>query len=137
MNLNKKTNQKNKSKMVGSNSDDKWTESQKIYLQKLINERKGIRTFKSKEEEYAVMIKEATDFLTNIYESNEYVMEEELKYPFLYTEKDLKDLKDFFENANDEWILVDHSPVFKKHMEWFEYAMEHNTRKLPSKKYYT
>ncbi len=47
------------------NKDDKWTESQKKYLRKLINERKGIRTFKSKEEEHAVMIKEAVDFLNN------------------------------------------------------------------------
>jgi hypothetical protein len=117
-------------------NNDKWTESQKIYLRKLINERKGIRTFKSKEEENAVMIKEAVDFLNNIYESNEYKMEEEFKYPFKYTEKDIQDIKDFFENANDEWILVDNSPVFKKHMDWINYAMEHNTRTLPTKKYY-
>lgn len=118
------------------NKDDKWTESQKKYLRKLINERKGIRTFKSKEEEHAVMIKEAVDFLNNIYESNEYKMEDELKYPFKYTEKDIRDIKDFFENANDEWVLVDNSPVFKKHMDWLDYAMEHNTRTLPTKKYY-
>ena len=117
--------------------DDDWNKSQKIALKKILDRRKkGYRTFKSKEEEYAVMIKEATNFLTNIYESNKYKMEEELKYPFKYTEKDLKDIKDFFENASDEWILADNSPVFKKHMEWLDYAIEHNTRSLPSKKYY-
>ena len=109
--------------------DDKWNESQKIALKKILDRRKkGYRTFKSKEEEYEVMIQESIDFLTNIFECNANTIKQELNYNFKYTEKDIQDIKDFFENANNEWMLVDHSPIFKKHMELFDYAI--STRKL-------
>jgi hypothetical protein len=116
--------------------EEKWSAKQKLYLKQILDKRKGIRTFKSKQEEYSVMVQEATDFLNNIYESNEYTMEQEFKYNFKYTDKEVQEIKDFFENANEEWILVDHSPIFKKHMEWFDYAMEHNTRTIPVRKCY-
>ena len=114
--------------------DDKWNESQKIALKKILDRRKkGYRTFKSKEEEYEVMIQESIDFLTNIFESNTNTIKQELNYNFKYTEKDIQDIKDYFENANNEWMLVDHSPIFKKHMELFDYAI--STRKLPVQQY--
>ena len=114
--------------------DDKWNESQKIALKKILDRRKkGYRTFKSKEEEYEVMIQESIDFLTNIFECNANTIKQELNYNFKYTEKDIQDIKDFFENANNEWMLVDHSPIFKKHMELFDYAI--STRKLSVQQY--
>ena len=114
--------------------DDKWNESQKIALKKILDRRKkGYRIFKSKEEEYEVMIQESIDFLTNIFESNANTIKQELNYNFKYTEKDIQDIKDFFENANNEWMLVDHSPIFKKHMELFDYAI--STRKLSVQQY--
>ena len=100
-----------------------WINLQRKYLKELINKRKGIRTFKSKDEERIVMVQEATDTLMNIFESNDYTMDQELKYSFKYTEKDIQDIYSFFENANESWIFVDHSPVFKKHMKWFDCAM--------------
>jgi len=114
--------------------DDIWNESQKIALKKILDRRKkGYRTFKSKEEEYEIMIQESIDFLTNIFESNENTMKQELNYNFKYTEKEIQNIKDYFENANDEWILVNHSPVFKKHSKLFDYAI--STRKLPIQQY--
>lgn len=114
--------------------DDKWNESQKIALKKILDRRKkGYRIFKSKEEEYEVMIQESIDFLTNVFESNANTIKQELNYNFKYTEKDIQDIKDFFENANNEWMLVDHSPIFKKHMELFDYAI--STRKLSVQQY--
>ena len=114
--------------------DDKWNESQKITLKKILDRRKkGYRTFKSKDEEYEVMIQESIDFLTNVFESNANTIKQELNYNFKYTEKDIQDIKDYFENANNEWVLVEHSPIFKKHMKLFDYAI--STRKLPVQQY--
>lgn len=110
------------------NDEDEWKKNQKNHLKKILARRKGIRFFKSKEEEYSVMVKESIDFLNNVFESNKYTMEQELNYPFKYTEKDIQNIKDFFEDANNEWILADHSPFFKKHMELFDYALENNKR---------
>ena len=75
----------------------KWNESQKIALKKILDRRKkGYRTFKSKEEEYKVMIKESTEFLTNIFESNISTMKHELNYNFKYTEKDIQDIIEYY-----------------------------------------
>lgn len=115
--------------------DDKWNESQKIALKKILDRRKkGYRIFKSKEEEYEVMIQESIDFLTNVFESNANTIKQELNYNFKYTEKDIQDIKDFFENANDEWILVDHSPIFKKHMKLFDYVLQEKNYLFNNKK---
>ena len=120
--------------MYSKKEDDKWNESQKITLKKILDRRKkGYRTFKSKDEEYEVMIQESIDFLTNVFESNANTIKQELNYNFKYTEKDIQDIKDYFENANNEWMLVDHSPIFKKHMELFDYAI--STRKLSVQQY--
>jgi hypothetical protein len=104
--------------------------STKQLLEKIRNKKRhNIRKFKSKDEEYKIMVEEATTFLLNIFESNEYTMQQELSYNFKYTSKDIQDIKDFYENANESWELVkDHSPVFLKHMKWFDSYIENKVK---------
>jgi len=104
--------------------------STKQFLEKIRNKKRlDNRKFKSKDEEYKTMVEEATTFLLNIFESNEYTMQQELSYNFKYTSKDIQDIKDFYENANESWELVkENSPVFLKHMKWFDSYIENKAK---------
>ena len=100
--------------------------STKQLLEKIRNKKRhDNRKFKSKDVEHNVMIEEATTFLLNIFDSNDYKIRQELSYNFKYTCKDIQDIQDFYKNANESWELVkENSPVFLKHMKWFDSYIE-------------
>ena len=112
-------------------------EALKKILQRRKDKRNGIRKFASKEEEYETMAREAIECIDSILENNWYYYDKEINCTyFKYTENDLSEINSFFENANENLDYVKHSPVWKKHKDWMDYAIKNNERKsLPVKKY--
>jgi hypothetical protein len=110
--------------------------STKQFLEKIRNKKRlDNRKFKSKDEEYKIMVDEATTFLLNLFESNDYKKKQELSYNFKYTIKDIQEIEDFYENANESWELVkENSPVFLKHMKWFDSYIENKVKEPVARK---
>jgi hypothetical protein len=107
-------------------------------LQRRKDKKNGFRKFASKEEEYETMIREANECVQSIFDNNQYYYEKEIncKY-FRYTPNDIDEIEQFFENANENFDLVKHSPVWEKHQTWMELATENNDHKpdITTKKY--
>ena len=101
----------------------------KRILQLRADRKNGIRKFSSKQDEHETMIKEAMENVECILENNNYYYEKEIRCTyFKFTEKDVKEIEEFFHIANENLDYVKHSPIWDKHQSWMQYAIENNDR---------